>query len=161
MSAPGFAFSPDTPWQKELEESFAFVETIDQQATIDEVKQDMEKPNPMDRIVCGDVGYGKTEIAVRAAFKAVQDSKQVAILVPTTLLVQQHFTTFSNRYAGFPIKIAALSRFNTPRESKEVVAGLKSGVIDVVIGTHRLLSKDIEFANLGLLVVDEEQRFGV
>ncbi|MCX6449590.1 MAG: transcription-repair coupling factor, partial [Actinobacteria bacterium] len=161
MSAPGFAFSPDTPWQKELEESFAFVETIDQQATIDEVKRDMEKPNPMDRIVCGDVGYGKTEIAVRAAFKAVQDSKQVAILVPTTLLVQQHFTTFSNRYAGFPIRIAALSRFNTPRESKEVIAGLKSGVVDVVIGTHRLLSKDIEFANLGLLVVDEEQRFGV
>lgn len=161
MSAPGFAFSPDTPWQKELEESFAFVETIDQQATIDEVKRDMEKPNPMDRIVCGDVGYGKTEIAVRAAFKAVQDSKQVAILVPTTLLVQQHFTTFSNRYAGFPIQIAALSRFNTPRESKEVIAGLKSGVVDVVIGTHRLLSKDIEFANLGLLVVDEEQRFGV
>jgi transcription-repair coupling factor (superfamily II helicase) len=161
MSAPGFAFSPDTPWQKELEDSFAFVETIDQQATIDEVKRDMEKPNPMDRIVCGDVGYGKTEIAVRAAFKAVQDGKQVAILVPTTLLVQQHFSTFSTRYAGFPVKLAALSRFNTPSQSKEVIAGLKSGVIDVVIGTHRLLSKDVEFTNLGLLVVDEEQRFGV
>jgi transcription-repair coupling factor (superfamily II helicase) len=121
----------------------------------------MEKPNPMDRIVCGDVGYGKTEIAVRAAFKAVQDGKQVAILVPTTLLVQQHFNTFSTRYAGFPVKLAALSRFNTATQSKEVIAGLKSGVVDVVIGTHRLLSKDVEFANLGLLVVDEEQRFGV
>jgi transcription-repair coupling factor (superfamily II helicase) len=161
MSAPGFAFSSDTPWQKELEDSFAFVETIDQQATIDEVKRDMEKPNPMDRIVCGDVGYGKTEIAVRAAFKAVQDGKQVAILVPTTLLVQQHFNTFSTRYAGFPVKLAALSRFNSAAQTKEVIAGLKSGVIDVVIGTHRLLSKDVEFANLGLLVVDEEQRFGV
>ena len=161
MSAPGFAFSPDTPWQKELEDSFPFVETIDQQATIDEVKQDMEKPNPMDRIVCGDVGYGKTEIAVRAAFKAVQDGKQVAILVPTTLLVQQHFKTFSTRYSGFPIKVAALSRFNSTSEVKEIIAQLKSGVIDVVIGTHRLLSKDIEFLNLGLLVVDEEQRFGV
>ena len=161
MSAPGFAFSPDSPWQKELEDSFAFVETIDQQATIDEVKRDMEKPNPMDRIVCGDVGYGKTEIAVRAAFKAVQDGKQVAILVPTTLLVQQHFNTFSTRYSGFPIKLAALSRFNTPAQSKEVIAGLKAGAIDVVIGTHRLLSKDVIFADLGLLVVDEEQRFGV
>ena len=161
MSSPGFAFSPDTAWQKELEDSFPFVETIDQQATIDEVKQDMEKPNPMDRIVCGDVGYGKTEIAVRAAFKAVQDAKQVAILVPTTLLVQQHFKTFSARYSGFPIKLAALSRFNTAAESKEIISQLKSGIVDVVIGTHRLLSKDIEFLNLGLLVVDEEQRFGV
>ena len=161
MSAPGFAFSVDTTWQKELENSFPFVETVDQQATIDEVKRDMEKPNPMDRIVCGDVGYGKTEIAVRAAFKAVQDGKQVAILVPTTLLVQQHFKTFSARYSGFPIRLAALSRFNTVRESKEIISNLKSGVIDVVIGTHRLLSKDVEFRDLGLLVVDEEQRFGV
>lgn len=161
MSAPGFAFSVDTTWQKELENSFPFVETVDQQATIDEVKRDMEKPNPMDRIVCGDVGYGKTEIAVRAAFKAVQDGKQVAILVPTTLLVQQHFKTFSARYSGFPIRLAALSRFNTVGESKEIISNLKSGVIDVVIGTHRLLSKDVEFRDLGLLVVDEEQRFGV
>jgi len=161
MSAPGFAFSVDTTWQKELENSFPFVETVDQQATIDEVKRDMEKPNPMDRIVCGDVGYGKTEIAVRAAFKAVQDGKQVAILVPTTLLVQQHFNTFSTRYSGFPIRLAALSRFNTVRESKEIISNLKSGVVDVVIGTHRLLSKDVEFRDLGLLVVDEEQRFGV
>jgi transcription-repair coupling factor (superfamily II helicase) len=161
MSAPGFAFSVDTTWQKELENSFPFVETVDQQATIDEVKRDMEKPNPMDRIVCGDVGYGKTEIAVRAAFKAVQDGKQVAILVPTTLLVQQHFKTFSARYSGFPIRLAALSRFNTVRESKEIISNLKFGVVDVVIGTHRLLSKDVEFRDLGLLVVDEEQRFGV
>ena len=161
MSSPGFAFSPDTPWQKELEASFPFVETIDQQATIDEVKKDMEQAHPMDRIVCGDVGYGKTEIAVRAAFKAVQDGKQVAILVPTTLLVQQHFNTFSTRYAGFPIKLAALSRFNSASESKSIISGLARGEIDVVIGTHRLLSKDIQFRDLGLLVVDEEQRFGV
>ena len=161
MSSPGFAFSPDTSWQKELEASFPFVETIDQQATIDEVKHDMEQPHPMDRIVCGDVGYGKTEIAVRAAFKAVQDGKQVAILVPTTLLVQQHFNTFSTRYAGFPIKIAALSRFNSASESKSIISGLATGEIDVVIGTHRLLSKDITFRDLGLLIVDEEQRFGV
>jgi transcription-repair coupling factor (superfamily II helicase) len=161
MSSPGFAFSPDTSWQKELEASFPFVETIDQQATIDEVKHDMEQPHPMDRIVCGDVGYGKTEIAVRAAFKAVQDGKQVAILVPTTLLVQQHLNTFSTRYAGFPIKIAALSRFNSASESKSIIAGLATGEIDLVIGTHRLLSKDIAFRDLGLLIVDEEQRFGV
>ena len=161
MSSPGFAFSPDTPWQKELEASFPFVETIDQQATIDEVKHDMEQAHPMDRIVCGDVGYGKTEIAVRAAFKAVQDGKQVAILVPTTLLVQQHFNTFSTRYSGFPIKIAALSRFNSASESKSIISGLLTGEIDVVIGTHRLLSKDIVFRDLGLLIVDEEQRFGV
>ena len=128
MSSPGFAFSPDTTWQKELEDSFPFVETIDQQATIDEVKKDMEKPNPMDRIVCGDVGYGKTEIAVRAAFKAVQDGKQVAILVPTTLLVQQHMKTFSNRYTGFPIRLAALSRFNSAGETKEVIANLKTEI---------------------------------
>jgi transcription-repair coupling factor (superfamily II helicase) len=161
MSSPGFAFSPDTPWQKELEASFPFIETIDQQATIDEVKHDMEQAHPMDRIVCGDVGYGKTEIAVRAAFKAVQDGKQVAILVPTTLLVQQHFNTFSTRYSGFPIKIAALSRFNSASESKSIISGLITGEIDVVIGTHRLLSKDIVFRDLGLLIVDEEQRFGV
>ena len=161
MSSPGFAFSPDTPWQKELEASFPFVETIDQQATIDEVKHDMEQAHPMDRIVCGDVGYGKTEIAVRAAFKAVQDGKQVAILVPTTLLVQQHFNTFSTRYSGFPIKIAAISRFKSASESKSIISGLATGEIDVVIGTHRLLSKDIVFRDLGLLIVDEEQRFGV
>jgi len=161
MSAPGFAFSQDTSWQRELEAAFPFVETIDQLSTIDEVKRDMERSHPMDRIICGDVGYGKTEIAIRAAFKAVQDAKQVAVLVPTTLLVQQHLKTFSERYAGFPIRIAGLSRFNTAKESKEVLAGLASGSIDIVIGTHRLLSKDVIFRDLGLVIVDEEQRFGV
>ncbi|MEI6038710.1 MAG: transcription-repair coupling factor [Actinomycetes bacterium] len=161
MAAPGFAFSPDTPWQRELEEAFPYVETTDQLSTIDEVKRDMEARHPMDRIVCGDVGYGKTEIAIRAAFKAVQDGKQVAVLVPTTLLVQQHLTTFINRYTGFPIRVAGLSRFNTGKESKEIISGLADGAIDIVIGTHRLLSKDIQFKDLGLVVVDEEQRFGV
>ena len=161
MSAPGFAFSPDTPWQRELEASFAYVETIDQQSTIDEVKADMQRSYPMDRVVCGDVGYGKTEIAIRAAFKAVQDAKQVAVLVPTTLLVQQHLKTFQDRYAGFPVRVAGLSRFNTAKESKEILDGVASGSIDVVIGTHRLLSKDVNFRDLGLVIVDEEQRFGV
>ena len=160
-STPGFAFSPDTPWQSELEDAFSYVETADQLSTIDEVKKDMEKPFPMDRIICGDVGYGKTEIAIRAAFKAVQDGKQVAVLVPTTLLVQQHTTTFSERYSGFPLKVAGLSRFNTARESKEVLSDLAAGTVDVIIGTHRLLSDDVEFKDLGLVVVDEEQRFGV
>lgn len=161
MSAPGFAFSPDTSWQRELEAAFPFVETNDQLSTIEEVKRDMERSHPMDRIICGDVGYGKTEIAIRAAFKAVQDAKQVAVLVPTTLLVQQHFKTFSERYAGFPVRIAGLSRFNTAKESKEILDGLASGSIDIVIGTHRLLSKDVVFRDLGLVIVDEEQRFGV
>ncbi len=161
MAAPGFAFSPDTPWQRDLEEAFPYVETIDQLSTIDEVKKDMEARHPMDRVVCGDVGYGKTEIAIRAAFKAVQDGKQVAVLVPTTLLVQQHLTTFMNRYVGFPVRVAGLSRFNTAKESKEIVAGLSDGSIDIAIGTHRLLSKDIQFKDLGLVIVDEEQRFGV
>jgi transcription-repair coupling factor (superfamily II helicase) len=160
-SSPGFAFSPDTTWQRELEDSFAYVETPDQLVTINEVKSDMERPYPMDRVVCGDVGYGKTEIAIRAAFKAVQDGKQVAILVPTTLLVQQHFATFSQRYAGFPLTVRGLSRFNTGKEISETLAGLSSGAIDVVIGTHRLLSDDVKFRDLGLIVVDEEQRFGV
>ena len=161
MAAPGFAFSPDTPWQRELEEAFPYVETIDQLSTIDEVKRDMEARHPMDRVVCGDVGYGKTEIAIRAAFKAVQDGKQVAVLVPTTLLVQQHLTTFMNRYVGFPVRVSGLSRFNTAKQSKEIVAGLADGSIDIAIGTHRLLSKDIQFKDLGLVIVDEEQRFGV
>jgi transcription-repair coupling factor (superfamily II helicase) len=161
MSAPGYAFSPDTSWQRELEAAFPYVETIDQLSTIEEVKRDMERSYPMDRVVCGDVGYGKTEIAIRAAFKAVQDAKQVAVLVPTTLLVQQHFKTFEERYAGFPIRIAGLSRFNTAKESKEILEGLAAGSIDVVIGTHRILSKDVVFRDLGLVIVDEEQRFGV
>jgi transcription-repair coupling factor (superfamily II helicase) len=160
-SSPGFAFSPDTPWQRELEDSFSYIETPDQLSTIDEVKADMERPYPMDRIICGDVGYGKTEIAIRAAFKAVQDGKQVAVLVPTTLLVQQHSKTFAERYSGFPIKVAGLSRFNSAKESKEILSSLAAGSVDVVIGTHRILSNDVQFKDLGLVVVDEEQRFGV
>ena len=161
MATPGHAFGPDTPWQRELEDAFAYVETPDQLATIDEVKADMEKPVPMDRLVCGDVGYGKTEIAVRAAFKAVQDGKQVAVLVPTTLLVQQHLDTFAERYAPFPVTVKALSRFQTPAESKAVTAGLADGSVDVVIGTHRLLTGEVRFKDLGLVIIDEEQRFGV
>jgi transcription-repair coupling factor (superfamily II helicase) len=161
QSAVGFAFGPDTPWQRELEDAFAYQETPDQDSTIAEVKADMQRPIPMDRLVCGDVGYGKTEIAVRAAFKAVQDGKQVAVLVPTTLLVQQHFQTFSDRYEGFPIKVAALSRFQTEKEARAVLEGLADGTIDVVIGTHRLFGAQTRFKDLGLLIVDEEQRFGV
>ena len=156
-SSPGYAFSPDTTWQRELEDSFAYVETPDQLVTINEVKADMERPYPMDRIVCGDVGYGKTEIAIRAAFKAVQDGKQVAVLVPTTLLAQQHYATFTNRYSGFPLKVAGLSRFNSNKEINEALSGLETGNIDVVIGTHRLLSDDVKFRDLGLIIVDEEQ----
>ena len=161
MATPGHPFAPDTPWQRELEDAFAYVETPDQLATIDEVKADMEKSIPMDRLICGDVGYGKTEIAVRAAFKAVQDGKQVAVLVPTTLLVQQHLETFAERYAPFPVTVKALSRFQTDAEAKAVIAGLADGSVDVVIGTHRLLTGEVRFKDLGLVVVDEEQRFGV
>ena len=157
----GFAFSPDTPWQKELEDAFPYQETTDQLTTIDDVKSDMEKPVPMDRLICGDVGFGKTEIAVRAAFKAIQDGKQVAVLVPTTLLVQQHHETFTERYEGFPVTVAAMSRFQTTKEINETIEGLETGGVDVVIGTHKLLGKDLHFHDLGLLVVDEEQRFGV
>lgn len=157
----GHAFSPDTPWQSELEESFPYTETPDQLATIDEVKADMEKPQPMDRLICGDVGYGKTEIAVRAAFKAVQDGKQVAVLVPTTLLVSQHAETFTERYAGFPVRVAQLSRFQSEAESRQVLDGLAKGSIDVVVGTHRLLTGQVVFKDLGLVIIDEEQRFGV
>jgi len=160
-SSPGFAYSADTPWQRELEDSFSYIETPDQLSTINDVKEDMERPYPMDRIICGDVGYGKTEIAIRAAFKAVQDGKQVAVLVPTTLLVQQHSKTFAERYAGFPLKVAGLSRFNSAKESKEILANLAAGAVDVVIGTHRILSNDVNFKDLGLVIVDEEQRFGV
>ena len=161
MATRGHAFGPDTPWQRELEDAFAYVETPDQLTTIDEVKADMEREVPMDRLVCGDVGYGKTEIAVRAAFKAVQDGKQVAVLVPTTLLVQQHQQTFSERYAGFPVVVKALSRFHSDAQAKAVLDGLADGSVDVVIGTHRLLQKGVHFKDLGLVVVDEEQRFGV
>jgi transcription-repair coupling factor (superfamily II helicase) len=161
MAAPGYAFAPDTPWQRELEDAFPYAETPDQLTTIAEVKEDMEKTVPMDRLVCGDVGYGKTEIAVRAAFKAVQDGKQAAVLVPTTLLVQQHFSTFSERYAQFPVKVRALSRFQTDTEAKAVIEGLRDGSVDIVIGTHRLFSTETRFKDLGLVIVDEEQRFGV
>ncbi|MFF7815802.1 transcription-repair coupling factor [Streptomyces sp. NPDC007945] len=161
MAAPGHAFGPDTPWQRELEDAFPYAETPDQLSTIAEVKEDMEKTVPMDRLICGDVGYGKTEIAVRAAFKAVQDGKQVAVLVPTTLLVQQHFGTFSERYGQFPVNVRALSRFQTDAESKATLEGLRDGSVDVVIGTHRLFSSETRFKDLGLVIVDEEQRFGV
>jgi transcription-repair coupling factor (superfamily II helicase) len=161
MASPGFAFGPDTPWQRELEDAFPYVETPDQLGAIDEVKVDMERPVPMDRLICGDVGYGKTEIAVRAAFKAVQDGKQVAVLVPTTLLVQQHFSTFSERYAPFPVKVRPLSRFQGKAETDETLAGLADGTVDVVIGTHKLLSPETRFSRLGLVIIDEEQRFGV
>ncbi len=157
----GHAFGADTPWQRELEDAFSFVETPDQLVSIDEVKADMEKQVPMDRLICGDVGYGKTEIAVRAAFKAIQDGKQVAVLVPTTLLVSQHQQTFAERYAQFPVVVASLSRFQSDKEAKEVLAGLADGRIDLVIGTHRLLAKEVQFKDLGLVVIDEEQRFGV
>ncbi|GAB2779109.1 transcription-repair coupling factor [Streptomyces daliensis] len=161
MAAPGHAFGPDTPWQRELEDAFPYAETPDQLTTIGEVKEDMEKSVPMDRLICGDVGYGKTEIAVRAAFKAVQDGKQVAVLVPTTLLVQQHFSTFTERYGQFPVNVRALSRFQTDTEARATLDGLRDGTVDLVIGTHRLFSSETKFKDLGLVIVDEEQRFGV
>ncbi|MEU8999028.1 transcription-repair coupling factor [Streptomyces caniferus] len=161
MAAPGHTFGPDTPWQRELEDAFPYAETPDQLSTIAEVKEDMEKSVPMDRLICGDVGYGKTEIAVRAAFKAVQDGKQVAVLVPTTLLVQQHLGTFTERYGQFPVNVRALSRFQTDTEAKAVLEGLRDGTVDLVIGTHRLFSSETKFKDLGLVIVDEEQRFGV
>lgn len=159
--APGRAFSPDTEWQRELEASFPYVETEDQLRALADVKADMEAPRPMDRLICGDVGYGKTEVALRAAFKAVMDGAQVAILVPTTVLAQQHFATFRSRLAAYPVTVAMLSRFRTRRQIDETLRGLATGRVDIVIGTHRLLQKDVVFKDLGLLVVDEEQRFGV
>ncbi|HEV7206102.1 MAG TPA: transcription-repair coupling factor [Jatrophihabitans sp.] len=161
MATRGHAFAPDTPWQRELEDAFAYVETPDQLAAIDEVKADMEKPLPMDRVICGDVGYGKTEVAVRAAFKAVQDGKQVAVLVPTTLLAHQHLQTFADRMAQFPVVIRELSRFTPPGDVEAISAGIVDGSIDIVIGTHRLLQQTVRFKDLGLVIVDEEQRFGV
>ena len=155
------AFGIDTPWQNEMEQAFPYVETPDQRVAIDDVKADMERSVPMDRLVCGDVGFGKTEVAIRAAFKAIQDGKQVAVLAPTTLLATQHGNTFADRFAGYPIRVEVLSRFLTAKEAKKVVEGLKSGEVDCVIGTHRLLQDSVEFKDLGLLIVDEEQRFGV
>ena len=159
--AEGHAFTPDTPWQREFEAAFRFEETQDQLRAIEEAKRDMESERPMDRLVAGDVGYGKTEVALRAAFKAVADGCQVAVLVPTTVLAQQHWATFADRFAPFPARVELLSRFRSPKEQQSVVAGLRQGTVDVVIGTHRVLSKDVEFKNLGLLIVDEEHRFGV
>jgi transcription-repair coupling factor (superfamily II helicase) len=161
QAAPGYAFGEDTPWQRELEDAFPFTETPDQMAAIDEVKVDMRRSVPMDRVICGDVGYGKTEIAVRAAFKAAQDGKQVAVLVPTTLLAQQHLNTFIDRMRAFPVTVKGLSRFTDPHESEQVIAGLADGSVDIVIGTHRLLQTGIRWKDLGLVIVDEEQRFGV
>ncbi|NLX60916.1 MAG: transcription-repair coupling factor [Tissierellia bacterium] len=157
----GYAFSKDTIWQKQFEDSFPYEETDAQLRSIDEIKRDMEKPKPMDRLLCGDVGYGKTEVALRAAFKAIMDGKQVAFLVPTTILAQQHYNTIKERFSSFPVNIGILSRFRTAKEQKATIEGLKKGLVDIVVGTHRLLSKDIEFKDLGLLIVDEEQRFGV
>ncbi len=158
---PGFAFSPDTLWQQELEASFPYMETPDQVEAVVAVKENMERPKPMDRLICGDVGYGKTEVALRAAFKAVMDNKQVAILVPTTVLAQQHFATFSQRLQAFPLKIEMLSRFCSQEKEMETLEGLDSGTVDICVGTHRLLQKDISFKDLGLVIIDEEQRFGV
>ncbi len=157
----GFSFSPDTAWQQELEASFPYIETPDQVEAVNQVKEDMERPRPMDRLVCGDVGYGKTEVAIRASFKAMSDEKQVAFLVPTTVLAQQHFNTFAQRLAAFPIKVEMLSRFRADREQRAIIEGLKNGSVDICIGTHRLLQKDVIFKNLGLVIIDEEQRFGV
>ncbi len=160
-SMPGHSFAADTHWQRELEDQFEYQETVDQAQAIEEVKRDMEAPFPMDRLLCGDVGYGKTEVAMRAAFKTVMDGKQVAVLVPTTVLAFQHLHTFRSRFSAFPVRVEMLSRFRTPKEQKVTVKELAAGAVDVVIGTHRLFSKDVQFKDLGLLVVDEEQRFGV
>jgi len=161
LKLKGIAFSPDTDWQKDLEDAFQYEDTIDQLGASEEVKRDMERPRPMDRLLCGDVGYGKTEVALRAAFKAVMDNKQVAILVPTTILAEQHFNTFNERMKDFPVNIQMLSRFRTKAEQSQVIKGLKENSIDIVIGTHRLLSPDVKFKDLGLVIIDEEQRFGV
>ncbi|MBO9578535.1 MAG: transcription-repair coupling factor, partial [Microbacteriaceae bacterium] len=161
QASKGHAFLPDSPWQQELEDAFPFTETPDQLTTIDEVKADMERPIPMDRLLSGDVGFGKTEVAVRAAFKAIQGGKQVAMVVPTTLLVRQHMETFAERFAGFPVNLRALSRFQSEKESEETLQGMADGTVDMVIGTHRLLGKSVGFKDLGLVIIDEEQRFGV
>jgi transcription-repair coupling factor (superfamily II helicase) len=161
VNAQGHSFAHDTPWQAEMEEAFPYVETPDQRTAIDDIKRDMELAHPMDRLLCGDVGFGKTEVAIRAAFKAIQDGKQVAVLAPTTLLATQHGNTFADRFAGFPIRVETLSRFLTAAQAKKVIEGVKTGDVDCVIGTHRLLANDVKFKDLGLLVVDEEQRFGV
>ncbi|MDJ0768852.1 MAG: transcription-repair coupling factor [Ilumatobacter sp.] len=161
VNAEGHAFGHDTPWQREMEDAFPYVETPDQRTAIDDLKGDMERPFPMDRLICGDVGFGKTEVAIRGAFKAIQEGKQVAVLAPTTLLASQHGNTFADRFAGYPIRVEVLSRFLTAAQAKQVMQGLRDGEVDCVIGTHRLLAADVTFKDLGLLIVDEEQRFGV
>ena len=160
-TAVGHAFPPGNEWFREFEDAFEFNETEDQAQAIKDVIRDMESSQPMDRLLCGDVGYGKTEVAMRAAFKAIADNKQVAVLAPTTVLAFQHFETFKQRFAPFPITIEMISRFRTPKQQKEILQKTEAGKIDVLIGTHRILSKDIKFSDLGLLIVDEEQRFGV
>ena len=160
-SAKGYAFSKDSQWQRQFEESFPYEETPDQLQSLAEIKRDMESGKVMDRLLCGDVGYGKTEVAIRAAFKAVMDGKQAAVLAPTTILAQQHYNTFVSRFGDFPFTIQVLSRFKTPKEQREILKALKEGNVDIIIGTHRLLGKDVKFRDLGLLIVDEEQRFGV
>ena len=157
----GYAFNPDGDMQREFEATFRFQETEDQLRSIQEIKKDMEKERPMDRLLCGDVGYGKTEVAIRAAFKAIADGKQVAILVPTTILAQQHYQTMMERFQDYPVKMGLLSRFRTRKQQTETMKGIKNGTVDIVVGTHRLLSKDIVYHDLGLLIIDEEQRFGV
>jgi transcription-repair coupling factor (superfamily II helicase) len=159
--APGYAYGPDSPWQQELEGAFPYVETEDQLRAIEQVKTDMEQPKPMDRLICGDVGYGKTEVALRAAFKAAMEGKQVAVLVPTTVLAQQHYQTFVDRLKPYPVFVEMLSRFRSKKEQQKILEGMRTGSVDIVIGTHRLLQKDVGFKNLGLLIIDEEQRFGV
>ncbi|MGA2775056.1 MAG: transcription-repair coupling factor [Candidatus Omnitrophota bacterium] len=161
MSSGGFVFSPDTAWQEEFERTFPYKETPDQIKATQEVKRDMQESKPMDRLLCGDVGYGKTEVAMRAAFKAVMDNKQVAYLVPTTILAEQHFQNFSSRLKNFPVNVQMLCRFNTKLEQRVIIEGIKSGTVDIVIGTHRLLSEDVSFKHLGIVIIDEEQRFGV
>lgn len=161
MNAKGHAFSPDTEWQRDFESHFPYDETDDQLRCINEIKDDMERQAPMDRLLCGDVGFGKTEVALRAAFKCVSDSMQCAVLVPTTILAWQHYQTICQRMEGFPIKVELLSRFRTPAQQEEILRELRRGDVDIIVGTHRLVSKDVEFRNLGLVVIDEEQRFGV
>src|SRR5207249_3264717 len=160
-SQPGIAYPPDTEWQAEFEAAFPYQETPDQLTTLVELKRDMERPRPMDRLICGDVGYGKTEVAIRAAFKAIDNGKQVAILVPTTVLAEQHYRTFSQRLAEYPFNVGVVNRFKSHGSTSQVLKTVAEGGIDVVVGTHRLLSKDVKFKDLGLVIIDEEQRFGV
>ena len=159
--AQGHEFGPDTTWQREFEDAFPYQETDDQLRCAEEIKKDMQRPVPMDRLLCGDVGYGKTEVAARAIFKCLEEGKQAAVLVPTTILANQHYNTFKDRFAGYPFNVEMLSRFRTDKQQDEIVKKIKTGEVDLVVGTHRLLSKDVEFKDLGLLVIDEEQRFGV